>query len=531
MSQIDLQYQPWPLQCKLHECPANEILFGGAAGPGKSHALRMDALMWTQRIPGLQVYFFRRIYPELEKNHIIPALQSFPKGLGDYKESKRRWEFRNGSMLHWCHAQYEMDVLQYQGAEIHLLVIDELTTFTQFMFDYLVGRVRCTLNIPEPYRHKVPGIITGSNPGGIGHNWVKARWVIPTDRGEKMVRAPEAEGGMLRAFIPGLLDDNPSLALKDPGYAKRLDALPEPYRTAYRNGDWDLFLGQAFDFRWDLHTCEPIETIPMWAQMYMTFDWGYGKPFSVGWWWVDQDGRIYRMGEWYGSNGNPDEGLRMTDPAIAQGIIEREKQIGIWRTKKIVRIAGPDCFSKKPNYQGGGQGPATAETFSKWGIHLTKGDPDRKQKIKQFRQYLQPRNPGEVPMIQVYRTCKDFIRTIPLLQTDAKNVEDIDTTLEDHQYDEACHIMMARPLAVKAPQDPNDWLDRRIDRLKKFPVEDWERALMVANGQYEQYAREEAMLEERGLERQDLIRLEEFYRYNPAGGMPTGRTISTCRED
>lgn len=444
-------YTPWPKQILFHRSPANEILYGGAAGPGKSHALRHEGFNWCMRIPGLQVYLFRRTHPDLEKNHIIPSLNEFSTDLGSYKAHNKRWEFTNGSMLHFCHCQYEKDVFHYQGAEIHLLLIDELTSFTEFMYDYLRARVRCALEIPDKYKHKIPGVATGSNPGGEGHEFVKRRWVDPDPLKEmKLLRAPGRQGGMLRQYIPGKLEDNPSLTKNDPTYVNRLDALPEPYRSAYKNGDWDIFLGQAFSFSKQHHII-PAIPIPENSPIYMTFDWGFGAPFSVGWWWVDSDGRIYRFAEWYGWNGTPNQGLRMADSEIAEGIIEKEKALQINNKETITRLAAKDCFQKKPDYAGGGQGPSTRDIFAKHKLLLREGDPSRILKIRQFHERLRIIE-KQTPMLQVYDTCKEFIRTIPLLQTDVHNIEDIDTNGEDHLYDEACHICMARPLLPELPK-------------------------------------------------------------------------------
>lgn len=442
---ISTGYHPHPKQEVFHRCKANEILYGGAAGGAKSHALRHEGLDWCLRIPYLHVYLFRRTYPELEENHIIKSREEFPEGIGKYRDQKKRWEFNNGSMLHFCHCQHENDVFQYHGAEIHLLLIDELTMFTEFMYDYLRGRVRCALDIPEKYKHKIPGISCGSNPGGIGHEFVKRRWVNYAPP-MKLIQASNLEGGMLRCYIPARLSDNPTLMTYDPTYIHRLDALPEPYRTAYKEGNWDIFMGQAFNFDRQYHVIDPIP-IPEHHSIYMSFDWGYGAPFSVGWWWADSDGRIYRFAEWYGWNGVPNQGLRLTDEQVAEGIKEREVRLGL-KGKNIIRYCGPDCFQHKPNYMGGGQGPSTAEIFAKNGLFLSPGDADRKHKIKQFRERLQIPKDNSRPMLQVYSTCKEFIRMIPLLQTDDKNVEDIDTAGEDHIYDESCHICMARPRTI-----------------------------------------------------------------------------------
>lgn len=469
---VKICYDPQPKQAELHSSPANEILYGGAAGPGKSMALRFEALMWCLRIPNLQVYLFRRTFPELEKNHILPALQQFPqeKSLLEYKKGDKRWEFRNGSMLHFCHCQYEQDVFQYQGAEIHLLLIDELTTFTEFIYDYLRGRVRCALTIPKKYKHKIPGIECASNPGGVGHNFCKERWVDFAPPME-VKRATKKQGGMLRQYIPGLLQDNEILMEEDPNYIHRLDALPEPYRTAYKDGKWDIFLGQAFSFSIENHVITPI-LVPENAPIYMTFDWGFGAPFSIGWWWVDADGRLIRFSEWYGWTGEINKGLRLVDSQIAEGIKEREKQRGIKNV--LVRLTGHDSFNRKPDYKGGGQGKTTSEVFAEHGLYLSKADPSRELKIRQFRERLKV-VPGERPMLQVYSTCEQFIRTVPMIQTDPHNIEYVDSSSELHCFDDAAQLCMYRPLSLRGAAPRVASHDQRLDALKKgetTPFED-----------------------------------------------------------
>jgi hypothetical protein len=486
-TQID--YLPQPKQEMFHRSPANEVLYGGAAGPGKSHALRFEGLIWCLRIPGLQAYLFRRTYPELEKNHILPALMQFPKDVCTYKKGDKRWEFYNGSMLHLCHCQYEQDVILYQGAEIHLLLIDELTTFTEFIYDYLRARVRCTIPIPDKYKHKIPGIAAGTNPGGVGHGFAKRRWVdfaYPME----VKKAPEKEGGMTRQYIPGLLEDNKILMQNDPRYIHRLDALPEPYRSAYKDGNWEIYLGQAFIFTRKDHVIPPMP-IPRNAHLYMTYYWGYGAPFSIGWWWVDADGRLLRFKEWYGAM-SPGMGLRKADSEVAEQINAIEEQLckeydlpmhtetvtpnpddpthefNVTLIKDIQRICGHDCFQKKPNfYKGGGQGPSTAEIFSRYKIHMSVGDSDRVIKIRAFRERINIPKDGSRPMLQIYEGCDNFMRTIPDLVMDEHKIEDIDTKGEDHCYDEACHICMYRPLAVQPDKRRLSSHDKRIEALKK----------------------------------------------------------------
>lgn len=383
-------------------------------------------------------------------------------------------------MLHFCHCQYEQNVFQYQGAEIHRLAIDELTTFTEFQYDYLRGRVRCTIDIPKEYQKMIPGIACASNPGGVGHEFAKRRWVDYGPAGQ-IQQAPPVEGGMRRIYIPALLHDNPTLAERDPGYINRLDALPEPYRTAYKNGDWNIFIGQAFPFSQEYHVTEPL-SIPNGAPIYTTFDWGFGAPFSWGWWWVDNDGRIFRFAEIYGWNGTPNQGLRWEDSRIAEEILRKEAELAVQYKisfRDVIRKASPDCFNKKPDYKGGGQGPSTAEVFAKMGIYLTPGDPNRRLKFSQFRERLKVPKDGEgkqagLPMMMVYSVCDQFIRTVPMVQSHPTNKEEIDDQGECHAVDDSCHICMARPINLQAPKPVRTLGDIRIDYIENAPRDTYE---------------------------------------------------------
>jgi len=276
--------------------------------------------------------------------------------------------------------------------------------------------------------------------------------------------------GETRVFIPSFLKENKILCDNDPKYVNRLLSISDPMlRRAWIDGDWDVFIGQAFFWSQNRHVI-PDFPVPDYVPIYMTFDWGYGAPFSIGWWWVDSDGRAYRCHEWYGWNKTPNEGLRMEDSKIAEGILEREHNWGL--TERVTdRLCDPTCFNKKPNYQGGGQGPSTAEVFHAFGIKMRPGDPSRALKIRQFRERLKlPDDVNEMPMMVVYQSCTQFIRTIPALATDDDNIEDIDTDQEDHIYDEACHIAMARPLTL-SDYEIRRTIERHIHMQKRKELE------------------------------------------------------------
>jgi hypothetical protein len=459
-----LTFRLQPKQSSAFHSKATEILFGGAAGGGKSHFLRVAAIVFCMLIPGLQVYFFRRTFPDLWRNHMLgpssfPALLAPMVAAGKCRiiEGHHQIVFPNDaghSRIQLCHCQREQDVLRYQGAEMHMLCGDEFGHFTESMYRYLRGRVRMGgLMVAPEWRGRFPRIYLSANPGGVGHAWLKRGW-IDDAKAMQLRPMPRKEGGMIRQYIPSRLEDNAAMLAADPNYEQRLEGLGSATLVdSLRYGVWDVFAGQAFTFTPE-HICDPLP-IPRDAELLMTHDWGFGKPFSIGWWWIDSDGRLYRFAEWYGaSDGAGDMGLRMTDADVAAGIISREKDLGIWGMT-VTRLAGHDCFAPKPRYEGGGQGPSTALTFAAHGLLLRKANVRRPVKWREFHSRLRiPRDPvtrmptGERPMLLVYPSCVDFIRIIPTLPVDPKTSEDVDTESEDHIYDEAAQACTYKPLGV-----------------------------------------------------------------------------------
>jgi len=439
---------------------ADITFFGGTRGGGKSDCLIgrhvLGAEKWGKYWNGLIIRKQFKDFTEIRRrvDELISAGLPATRIGGEQQTNYIR--FSSGAVVVLSAISHISMVDSFQGQQFCEISIDEAPSFSFIyqMLDKLKGSLRSPHGVPCHI------FLTG-NPGGPGSSIVKTMFMTNKQPGAIYTN----DLGETCVFIPSKLSDNKILCENDPKYVGRLMAIKDKaLREAWLNGNWDVFIGQAFDFNQDDHVIDPIWPIPDLAPVYMTFDWGFGKPFSVGWFWVDTENRLYRFGEWYGWDGEtPDVGCRKVDSEIAKGIVEREEAFNLGN-RHVVRLADPTCFNKKPDYRGGGQGPSTADEFQKQGILLQPGDPSRKLKVKQFRERLfVDKDPMHMPMMVVYNTCEHFIRTIPSLCVDERDPEDIDTLQEDHVYDEAAHVCMARPmsLALASPkpttQGEKDW--------------------------------------------------------------------------
>jgi len=473
--EIDLKLHPQ--QAIAYQSPATEILYGGAAGGGKSHLMRVVAIILCCSIPGLQVYLFRRISDDLYKNHMEGAggfyallAPWFKLKLVRFNGSKNYLEFWNGAKIWLSHCQYEKDLIKYQGPEIHVLLIDELTHFTEKQYRFLRGRLRLgDLEVPEQYKGKLPLSLCGTNPGGTGHIWVKRTFV---DKAPplKVERQNKKEGGMLRQYIPAKLDDNPTLLKNDPDYIDRLEGLGNPALVkAMRDGDWNIVAGGALDDAWSVNLLLPRFNIPSSWTVDRSFDWGSSHPFSVGWWaeadgteallpdgstFCPPKGSIIQFAEWYGTKEfGTNEGLKLSSGEIAQGIKDRETEMlkGGLITKTVK--AGPadnqisNIIDKSV--------PTIAKVMAGKGIKWSKSDKSSgsrviglellRNRMKEV-QKSHPENPG----IYFTENCVASISTLPSLPRDENKIEDVDTKAEDHVYDMVRYRVLAANKAAKA---------------------------------------------------------------------------------
>lgn len=447
-------WTPQPRQAEFMSRPEYECLYGGAAGGGKSEALLCEALRQVD-IANYRGIIFRRTYPELEG--LISRSEelykrAFPKAR--YNTSEKRWKFPSGAKIFFGYMQYEKDWKNYQGKAYDFIGFDELTHFTRLQYMRIMGRNRPTGPGTRVY------IRATANPGGIGHAWVKDRFIdvapprtrIITKHKVKKPDGSRKEIIRSRIFIPATVFDNQKLLENDPNYLGSLAALPEADRNAMLYGDWNTFDGKVFkefkddprhyeDHRWT-HVINPFP-IPGHWKILRGFDFGYAKPFSVGWYAVDERGKIYRIREYYGCNGTPNVGIQIDPVEIAHNIRQIEKEDPLLKGKKIYGIADPSIFDESR-----GESVANMMAKSPNFIYWNPGDNTRIAGKMQFHYRLAFDEDGDC-MFQVFNTCRHFIRTIPALVYSESNVEDIDTTLEDHIYDECRYVLMESPITPR----------------------------------------------------------------------------------
>jgi hypothetical protein len=485
LNQVDepINLRLHPKQSLAYQSTATEILYGGSKYGGKSHLSRVAAILWAADISGLQVYMFRKTFPDLWRNHMTGPGSFFAllspwirQGWVTYNGSKNYWNFWNGSQIHLCHCQHDQDMQNYQGAEIHVLMIDQLEQWAKDVYKFLRAQVRLGgLNLPEEYIGQFPRILNSANPGGVGHNWVKADFVDVAPE-MHITQMPEDEGGMLRQYIPARLEDNPTGRRLDPNYESRLMGLGSPAMVkALRWGLWDIVSGGAIDDVWrpEIHVIPPFQ-IPLNWWVERSFDWGSSKPFSVGWWARADGSTVHtafgprtfhpgtkiRVAEFYGWNGkDPDVGCKMIAAEVARRILEIEKHLPFKRIHP--GPADASIFDSDSTI---------ADDMARVGIKWTMADKrpgSRQAGLEKLRSMLkaclvideethlpvmnpdtgkaQLKSPMDEPGLFVFDTCRHFIRTVPTLPRDQRKADDVDSTAEDHIYDETRYEIMTPP--------------------------------------------------------------------------------------
>ena len=395
-----------------------DVLYGGAAGGGKSYAMLVDPLRFAHRAAH-RALILRRSMPEL-RELIDKSRELYPKAFPGckYREVEKLWNFPSGAKVEFGFLERDADVYRYQGQAYSWIGFDEITHLpTEFSWNYLASRLRTTDSEITPYMRCT------ANPGGSGAHWVKKRYIAPAPPNESYV----GDDGITRKFIPARLNDNPYLA-QDGRYEQMLKSLPPTQRKQLLEGNWEIAEGAAFtEFDRHLHVIEPFE-IPLHWERVKGLDYGYASESACVWAAVDpSDGtlivyrELYRKGLLATELAEMLTNMELSDPTSVRGVLDTA------------------CWSRT-----GTTGPTVAETLIQAGHKLRPADKNRVAGKIQIHEHLKVQSSGR-PRMQILNTCPNLIRELQSIPLDKNNPEDVDTHASDHAYDALRYLIMSRP--------------------------------------------------------------------------------------
>jgi len=398
-----------------------DVLYGGAAGGGKSYAMLVDPLRYAHRAAH-RALIIRRSMPEL-RELIDKSRELYPKAFPGckYREVEKLWNFPSGAKIEFGFLERDADVYRYQGQAYSWIGFDEITHLpTEFSWNYLASRLRTTDSEITPYMRCT------ANPGGVGAHWVKNRYIEPSDPDKSFV----GKDGLTRKFIPARLEDNPFLAT-DGRYEQMLKALPPTQRKQLLEGNWDVNEGAAFtEFSLEEHVIPPFE-IPLHWDRVKGVDYGYASESACIWATIDpSDGtlivyrELYRKGLTGQDLGAIITEMELSDPFSVQGVLDTA------------------AWSRT-----GTTGPTVGETLVRQGHKLRRADKNRIQGKIQIHEYLRLQPSGR-PRLQIFSSCPSLIRELQGIPLDKSNPEDVDTHAPDHAYDALRYLIMSRPRVI-----------------------------------------------------------------------------------
>lgn len=441
---LNLGYVPYPWQWQFHAAAREadyeggpvDIGCGGARGPGKSHGiLSQIALDDCQRQEGLKVLFLRKTgntAAESFNDLVDKAL----RGHIVFWKTAKSLRFDNGSRIILGGFKDEKDIDKYIGIEYDVIVIEELTQISKEKYEKLRGSLRTS---KPGWR---PRIYTSFNPGGIGHTWVKERYIIPYREGTESATR----------FIPSTYKDNPALNIE---YIEYLEGLEGDLGKAWREGDWDLFEGQYFaEWRQAQHVCEPFTIPDAWFKFRSLDPSGRSGITSCHWYALDRDGNVYVYREHYGTGKDMDEhGAEIERESLDENGVQEAYKYDVIDGAVLAKAGYSETGAEIYQRHGYGvQQPliaAAKERVIGWNI------------VHQFLRW----DVHTRPKLRIFKTCYNMIRTLPSLQHDELHPEDLDSDGEDHAADDLRYFL--RTLRDnKAPKAENA-IERRIRQLNE----------------------------------------------------------------
>lgn len=419
-------------QTEFLAAPETDVLYGGAAGGGKSYAMIVDPLRYCH-LKEHRALVLRKTMPEL-RELIDKSRELYPQAFpgAKFKETEKVWTFPSGAKIEFGFLEKEADVYRYQGQAYSWIGFDEITHMaTEFPWNYLASRLRTTNPEIVPYMRAT------ANPGGPGHAWVKKRYVEPEKHNTSFI----GSDGISRRFIPARLHDNPYLAT-DGRYEKMLESLPEVHRRRLLAGDWDVNEGAAFpEFSRPLHVIDPFEIPHSWNRV-KGIDYGYTSPSCCLWAAIHPtDGTIYIYRELY-----------------ERGLTGEELKKKITYMEEGERRAIPGVLDTAAWNKTGYTGPTIGETLCRqpYGHKLRPADKNRIAGKVQLHEHLKINPETDLPYLQIFSDCTNLIQELAAIPVSQTNSEDVDTHADDHAYDALRYLIMSRPRK-------QSWSDLSID--------------------------------------------------------------------
>jgi phage terminase large subunit len=448
MGEIILNFTPYQKQIQFFKSTKRYVAYGGARGGGKSWAARTKAVLLAMNYTGIQIIILRRTLKELRENHVLP-LMILLKDIAKYNAEAKEFLFPNGSRIVLGYCQAESDVLQYQGQAYDVIFMEEATQFTEFQFNAMMETNRSSGMMKVKFS---PRMYFTCNPGGVGHTWVKRLFIDRDYRNKE--RAENYD------FIPSTVYDNKYLMTNNPEYVENLENLPEMRKRAMLYGDWDSFEGQYFDeFDRNIHVIEPFDIPERWRR-YITLDYGLDM-LAAYWIAVDYQGKAYVYKELYQS------GLIISEAAKAIKDMTTET---IYQT-----LAPPDLWNRRQE-----TGKSAAQLFQENGVYLMQSDNNRVQGWYNLKEWLKPyKDEQEITTahLVICKNCVNLIRTIPQLQCDSKNPNDVASDPHEltHAPDAIRGFVAGRPYPPKmAAERPRETLLDKLGIHKdKVTIKEW----------------------------------------------------------
>ena len=413
-----------------------DVLYGGAAGGGKSYAMLVDPLRYAHK-KAHRALILRRSMPEL-REMIDKSRELYPQAFpgAKFKEVEKLWNFPSGAKVEFGFLERDADVYRYQGQAYSWIGFDEITHLpTEFSWNYLASRLRTTDPEIQTY------LRCTANPGGVGSHWVKQRYIEPNENNKSF----KGKDGLSRKFIPAKLADNPYLDA-DGVYEQMLKSLPPTQRQQLLEGNWDVAEGAAFtEFEPDAHVITPF-VLPVHWERVKGIDYGYASESCCLWGIMDMNDNtliiyreLYRKGLTGEELGSIITDMEMEDPFSVNGVLDT----AAWANT-------------------GTTGPTVGESLVRAGHKLRRADKNRIQGKIQIHEYLKIRENGR-PKLQIFNTCPNLIRELQSIPLSKTNPEDVDTHASDHAYDALRYMIMSRP-RMESPLERMRGLKREMYR-------------------------------------------------------------------